>query len=99
MNSYEVLAKAYEKRIQQDKERDTKEIREKIAALRCMGNIDPCTLFNTGAFNDICQKYAQKAMENCKISEKQIAAVMEEMRWLLDTRDSRNMQGCFMKDF
>lgn len=91
MYSYELLAEAYEKSIRQDARRDTQEIRDKIAVLRCMGNIDPCTAFDTGAFNDICVGYAQKAMEHCKISQKQIAAVMEEMRWLFDTMESRNV--------
>lgn len=91
MNQYESLAKSYEQAIQQDPELDTKEMREQIAALRCIGSIDPCTIFDTGNFNEICEGYAQKAMENCKIPRKQIAAVMEEMRWLFDTIESRNV--------
>lgn len=51
-------------------------------------------LFATGVFNDICKGYVKKAMGNCGLEEEICAAVMEELRHLLDTITAQDAREC-----
>ena len=50
-----------------------------------------CAIFSTGAFNDILKGYCKKAIENCELDKKQIDAVMDELKWLLDTCNAKEI--------
>lgn len=42
-------------------------------------------LFNSGAFNQICKGYCEKAMGNCQLDKDTIDQVMRELEFLFST--------------
>lgn len=96
MNGYEMLAQSYEKLLEKKPEMDPAEkenFNRTIKSLRLVADKaeeDINELFGTGAFNDICKGYFRKAMVNCQLDDKTIAAVMDEFKWLLDTMPAQD---------
>ena len=47
--------------------------------------------FDTGNYNDIAKAYFERAMKNCDVDKKTIEAVLDELKWLLDTVSASEM--------
>lgn len=100
MNGYEIIAQSYEKLLERKPEMDPAEkenINRTIKSLRLIADKtedEINELFGTGAFNEICKGYFRKAMTNCKLDDKTIAAVMDELKWLLDTMPVQDARKC-----
>jgi hypothetical protein len=47
---------------------------------------DICELYNSSAFNDITKGYARLALKNTGFDDEQIKMVMDEIRYLHDTK-------------
>lgn len=100
MNGYELLAQSYEAILQREPDMETEskeDLKRKIANFRFVAEKteeDINDLFATGAFNDICKGYVKKAMGNCGLEEETCAAVMEELRHLLDTMTAQDAREC-----
>lgn len=95
MANYDIMIQSYEDLLANKPEScDVEAINLSINAMKTMNGKtedEICALFNTGAFNDILKGYCKKALENCKFDTKQIDAVMETLRWLLDTYDVKKV--------
>lgn len=89
MGNYDILIKSYEDVLEKKSDNcDVEAIKLSINAMKTLNDKtdnEICALFSTGAFNDILKGYCKKALENCKFDKKQIDAVMDELKWLLDT--------------
>jgi len=91
MDGFELLAKSYEKQLKEHPEWDATAKEDVERTIKCLNllvgtnDLDRDEIFNSGAFNDICKGYFRKSMQNCKLDQDTINAVMEEFRWLLET--------------
>lgn len=89
MGNYDILIKSYENVLEKKSENgDVEAIKLSINAMKTLNDKtddEIYALFSTGAFNDILKGYCKKALGNCKFDKKQIDAVMDELKWLLDT--------------
>lgn len=88
MNGYKMQAEAYRKYLEKKPDEPNKEYLERQIKVNdilaeCTQE-DVCALYNTGAFNDITEQYCKKAMQNVGLEEKQIEAVVFEIRKLHD---------------
>lgn len=94
MDGYELEAQSYEKYLEQHPEQSAlvrEDIERKIKTLRLFvgtTNEDKDEMFNSGAFNEICKGYFRMSLENCKLSKETIDSVMNEFKWLLDTKSA-----------
>lgn len=95
MANYDILIKSYEDIWEKKPEQCDKEaMKLSINAMKTLNNKtedEICAIFSTGAFNDILKGYCKKALENCEVGKKQIDAVMDELKWLLDTRSVKDI--------
>ena len=95
MANYDVMIKSYEHILVEKAENcDVEAITLSLNAFKTLNNKSAeeiFALFNTGAFNDILKGYCKKAMENRKMDKEQINAVMDELKWLLDTCNAKQM--------
>lgn len=91
MDGFELLAKSYEKQLKEHPEWDATAKEEVERTIKCLNllvgtnDLDRDEIFNSGAFNDICKGYFRKSMQNCKLDDDTINAVMDEFKWLLET--------------
>lgn len=98
MDGYELLANSYQHvidtREMSTEERDGMQLT--VEALRCLVGKNEqfvAEMFNTGAFNDICKGYFKMSLKNCKLPQKTIDAVMDEFKWLLETKPAIEVTG------
>ena len=95
MANYDILIKSYENVLEKKSDNgDVEAIKLSINAMKTLNDKtddEIYALFSTGAFNDILKGYCKKALENCKLEKKQIDAVMDELKWLLDTRGAKEI--------
>jgi len=95
MANYDILIKSYENVLEKKSDNgDVEAIKLSINAMKTLNDKtddEIYALFSTGAFNDILKGYCKKALENCKLEKKQIDAVMDELKWLLDTRSAKEI--------
>ena len=89
MANYDIFIKSYEDILKKKPEKcDVDAMKLSINAMKTLNNKtddEIYAIFNTGAFNDILKGFCKKALENRKFDKKQIDAVMDEIKWLLDT--------------
>lgn len=89
MANYNLMIQSYEDILAKKTDKcDVEMIQLSINAMKTLNNKtedEICAIFDTGAFNDILKGYCKKALENCKFDKKQIDTVMDEIKWLLDT--------------
>lgn len=90
MDGYEFTAKSYEEVLaKKSLEPAMREhLNQQIAALRVVAgktNEEIDAIFNTGAFNEICEGYLKKALGNYGLDQETIAGVLHEFKFLLDT--------------
>lgn len=95
MANYDILIKSHEDILEKKPEKcDVEAIQLSINAMKMLNNKtddEICAIFSTGAFNNILKGYCKKALENCKFDKKQIDAVMDELKWLLDTSSIKDI--------
>jgi len=95
MANYDILIKSYENVLEKKSDNgDVEAIKLSINAMKTLNDKtddEIYALFSTGAFNDILKGYCKKALENCKFEKKQIDAVMNELKWLLDTSSVKDI--------
>lgn len=88
MNGYQMQADALRQYLAKKPNEPNKEFLErKIKVFDLLAKCtqeDICEMYNTGAFNEITEEYCRRAMKNTGLEEKQIAAVLEEIRTLHD---------------
>ena len=48
-------------------------------------------LFDSSAFNDIVKAYVKLALKNTEIDEEKTEEIMQELRWLFDTKSSKEV--------
>ena len=48
-------------------------------------------LFDSSAFNDIVKAYVKLALKNTEIDEEKTEEIMQELRWLFDTKGSKEV--------
>lgn len=96
MNGYKMMADSYkilEKQGKIDKESAEKEIRI-FEFLATCDEDDICRLARSAAFNDIIKGYCKKALESAEVDEQTQTAVIDELRWLFDTADVKDVKSC-----
>lgn len=95
MANYDLIIQSYEDILAKKSDRcDVDAMKCSINAMKTLNNKtddEICAIFSTGAFNDILKGYCKKALENCKFDKKQIDAVMDEIKWLLDTYNAKQL--------
>lgn len=95
MTNYDLMIQSYENVLEQKPEKcDVEAMKLSINALKTLNNKtddEIYAIFSTGAFNDILKGYCKKALENCEVDKKQIDAVIDELKWLLDTCSVKDM--------
>ena len=93
MNGFEMIAEQYKELLKQEKideQTANKEIRIYDFLAECEKD-DFYRLFNSGAFNDIVKAYVHKALEGAGVDNETTSKVMEELRWLFDTKQAREI--------
>lgn len=95
MANYDIMIQSYEELLKKRPENGNAEtMMLSLNAYKTLNNKSEdeiCAIFGTGAFNHILKGYCKKAMENCKLEQKQIDAVMDQIKWLLDTCDIKQV--------
>lgn len=95
MANYDILIKSYENVLEKKSDNgDVEAIKLSINAMKTLNDKtddEIYALFSTGAFIDILKGYCKKALINCKFDKKQIDAVMDELKWLLDTLSAKEV--------
>lgn len=95
MANYDILIKSYEDILEKKPDKcDVEAMKLSISAMKTLNNKSDdeiCALFSTGAFNDILKGYCKKALVNCEFDKKQVDTVIDELKWLLDTCNAREI--------
>lgn len=95
MANYDIIIKSYEDILEKKPDKcDVEAMILSISAMKTLNNKSDdeiCAIFSTGAFNDILKGYCKKALENCEFDKKHIDAVMDELKWLLDTYNAKQV--------
>ncbi len=93
MNGYILQAEAYKKLAEQG--RIPKEEAERKRAVYAF--LGTCTqdqiydLFDSSAFNTIVKDYVKLTLKNTETDEETSEKIMQELRWLLDTKSSKEV--------
>ena len=93
MNGYEIMADSYRTLVKQGKitqEQAQKDIDIFEFFSKCDNN-DFCRMVDTTAFNSIIKAYCKKALEEAEVGEKTADRVMDELRYIMDTRTAREV--------
>lgn len=89
MANYDLMIQSYEDILAKKPDRcDVEAMKLSINAMKTLNNKtddEICAIFSTGAFNNILKGYCKKALENCEFDKKQVDDVIDELKWLLDT--------------
>ena len=95
MANYDIVIKSYEQVLENKaKDCDVDAIALSINAYKTLNNKSDdeiYAIFGTGAFNHILKGYCKKALENCEFDKKTVDAVMDELKWLLDTCNAKQI--------
>lgn len=92
MNGYQMTADAYKNLLEKEPAENTAAIermKAAINALEYLAGADDQTiyeLFDSSAFNDIVKGYVKLALDNTGTDEEQAKAIMQELRFLFDTK-------------
>ena len=96
MANYDIMIKSYEDVLENRAEEcDVEAIALSLNAYKILNNKSDdeiCAIFGTGAFNHILKGYCKKALANCEFDKKQVDAVMDELKWLLDTCNAKQIR-------
>lgn len=93
MQGYEMVKESYEALIAKGKvaREDVQKELEAYDFLSKCEEADICTLANSGAFNDIIKGYCRKALRNAGVGDEVEGAVMDELRWALDSMSAQDV--------
>ncbi len=95
MANYDLTIQSYEDILAKKPDRcDVEAMKRSINAMKTLNSKtddEICAIFSTGAFNDVLKGYCKKTLENCKFDKKQIDAVRDEIKWLLDTCNAKQL--------
>lgn len=93
MNGYIMQAETY--RVLAERGQIPKEEADrKRAVYAFLGTIEESQrydLFDSSAFNDIVKAYVKLALKNTEIDEEKTEEIMQELRWLFDTKSSKEV--------
>ena len=93
MNGFEMIAEQYKELLKQEKideQTANKEIRVYEFLATCKQE-DFYRLVDSGAFNDIMKAYMRKALQGAGVDNETTSKVMEELKWLFDTKQAREV--------
>lgn len=93
MNGYEMMKESYETLVRQGKmtqEQAEPEIRVYEFLAGCSKE-DFYRIMDSSAMNDIIKAYTRKACEDAELEKEQQEAVMDALRWLLDTKTAKEV--------
>ena len=93
MNGFKSMADSYRTLVEQGKISQADAERDIVTYdfLATCKQDDFYRLFNSGAFNDIVKAYVRKALEGAGVDNETTSKVMEELRWLFDTKQAREI--------
>ena len=93
MNGFKLMADSYRQLVEQGKISQEDAERDIVTYdfLATCKQEDFYRLFNSGAFNDIVKAYMHKALEGAGVDNETTNKVMEELRWLFDTKQAREV--------
>lgn len=93
MNGFKLMADSYRTLVEQGKisQEDAEKEISTYEFLAACKQEDLYRMVDTGAFNDIMKAYMRKALRDVDVDNKTESKVMEELRWLLDTRQAREI--------
>lgn len=101
MNGYQMTADAYKKLLEKEPAENTETIARMkctINALEYLAGADDQTiyeLFDSSAFNDIVKGYVKLALANTGTDEEQAKAIMQELRFLFDTKGAAEAESYY----
>ena len=93
MNGYTIMADSYRKAMEQgqiEKEVAEKEIRIYDFLATCDTD-DICRMVDSSAFNDIIRAFLRMAVNNADISEKDKDKVLNQLRWIFDEKQAKEV--------
>lgn len=93
MNGYKITAEGYKSLVKQGKMTE-EQAQPEIRVLEFLGNCsqdDIYRLVDSSAFNSIIKAYCRKALQSAKVNKETENAVMDELRWLIDTMTSKEV--------
>lgn len=93
MNGYTLMAESYRKLMNEGKiEREVaeKEIRIYDFLATCDTD-DICRMVDSSAFNDIIRAFLRMAVNNADISEKDKDKVLNQLRWIFDEKQAKEV--------
>ena len=93
MNGYIMQAETY-KILAERGQIPKEEAERKRAVYDFLGTIEKSQrydLFDSSAFNDIVKAYVRLALKNTEIDEEKTEEIMQELRWLFDTKSSKEV--------
>ena len=93
MNGYIMQAETY-RVLAQRGQIPKEEADRKRAVYAFLGTIEESQrydLFDSSAFNDIVKAYVKLALKNTEIDEEKTEEIMQELRWLFDTKSSKEV--------
>lgn len=93
MNGYKAIAEQYKELLKQEKideQTANKEIRVYDFLAECE-QADFYRMVDSGAFNDVVKAYVGKALQGAKVDKETTDRVLEELKWLFDTKQAREI--------
>ena len=93
MNGFKMMADSYRALVKQGKlsESDAKREIEVYEFLATCSQDDFYRLVDSSAFNDIIKAFCRKALKCAKVDNDIEDRVMDELRWLFDTRSAKEV--------
>lgn len=94
MNGFKSMADSYRTLVEQGKISQADAERDIVTYdfLATCKQDDFYRLVDSGAFNDIIKSYVRKALQGAKVDEDITKRVLEELRWLFDTKVAKEIE-------
>lgn len=93
MNGYAMMADSYKTLVKQGKVK-LEDVQKDIKVYEFLSTCDQedlLSLVNSGAFNSIIKAYCKKALQESGAGEDIKDSVMDELRWLMDTKTAKEI--------
>ena len=93
MNGYEMTAQSYRVLLERG-QIDKEEAERKIAVFDFLGSCSQAQiydLFDSSAFNTIVKDYVRLALKNTETDEETSENILQELRWLFDTKSAKEV--------